>query len=178
MLKFIIIIILIIGYLGNIDGRNSKNVSGILIFLGLTLIIYGLITKHLSLNELLFLTYSFVCNFIFTRIYNISFELKNLNKILVFFILFGICVSFLLFKFSLQNYIIEFLVLTVGLIKFNYDKQKNASSNPLLTLNKSIEELQTFKTVVKKILRFYFISSTLYIIVIIGTFYILNSNLF
>ncbi|MEI7511490.1 MAG: hypothetical protein WCJ84_05010 [Candidatus Peregrinibacteria bacterium] len=168
MIYIVVFLFLLGDWQASMRGRLSPIISGASILLALILLIVGLIIEKIEMSIVLFFIFVWASIFILMQIYRFSTYHKYFPKVLPILISYGILNGYLLFAFNFSNYFIWFTILTILLLKMNFDKQKQFED--FLTLAENEEQKKLFDESFKNTLKFHFLSSIVYVVSSIGSF--------
>lgn len=170
MVQIILLLILIGRWQSVMLGRYSKTISSFSFIIATIFLIIGLILGNIELSFLFFLVFFFITIWGLTEIMRVSTYNKNFLKTIPILIIYGVLDGYLITAFNFSNYFIWFLVLiiashTLGL-KQQYKLVKHFFALFTGDDNKNMMEDSSQKT-----LKYWLLSSLLYIISVSGTFW-------
>lgn len=166
---YIVLFLLLIGcWQAFMRGSISQTISGVSLWLALTLLIIGLIIGKIEMSIVLFALFMLVNIFILMQIYRLSTYHRYFSKMLLVLIIYGVLVGYLIFIFNFSNYFVWFIILTVGFLMINYRKQQQAKVFP--SLEEDEEQKKILDKSVKNTIKFHVLSSVVYVISAVGAF--------
>jgi hypothetical protein len=172
MIYIVILLLLLGGWQSFMRGSKSGLISGISLWLALIILIVGLIIGEIRIDVVLFAVFTFVSIFILMQIYRLSTFHKYFLKMILVLLGYGVLVSYLLSIFNFSKYFIWFIVLTIGFLIINFNKQNQEKKSLPLVEDKKENEL--INKSMANTIKFHLFSSILYIIAVVVSFYFLK----
>jgi len=170
MLYIVFFLLLLAGWQGIMNGRQSQKISGASLWLALTILIIGLILGKIEINALLFIFFILINIFIYMQICRISFLPKNFSKIIPVFLIYGVLIGYLLCFFNFSQYFVWYIILTSGFLIINYQKQRQDSAFTSIRNARDDEQKKFLDQFIAHTLKFNLLSSLFYIITVIISF--------
>lgn len=167
MVHIIFALILISRWQSVMRGRYSETLSSVLLMIAVILIIVGLIIKSFTLLILLFLVYFLIEDMILGKIlFFATYAPKGFLPSVLIVILFGSLVPYFITILNLSDYLIWFVILTLGSGTLGLSQQ--LKEGKLIYSRTSIDNSgEDIETVFKKKKRKYLIVFSIYIFSII-----------
>ncbi len=168
MIYIVFFLIVLGGWQAFMKGRMSQSISGASFLLASVLLIIGLVIRKIEVSIVLFAVFVLISIFILMQIYRFSTYYKFFPKMLPVLIGYGVLVGLLIFVFGFSNYFAWFIVFTIVFLTINFHKQQQAMA--LLTLAKDEEQKKIMDKSLKNTIKFYVLSSFVYLVSAIGAF--------
>lgn len=168
MIYIVFLLLLLGGWQLFMRGRKSEIVSGISFWLALIILIVGLIIGKIAISVVLFAVFTLVSIFILMQIYRLSTYHKYFSKMILVLLGYGVLVSYLLFLFNFSEYFIWFIILTIGFLIVNFNKQNQEKKS--LSVAEDKEKKDFLNKSVANTIKFHLFSSILYITAIVVSF--------
>ncbi len=150
-------------------GSKSKIISGISLWLALILLVIGLIIGKIEMSVFLFAIFILASIFILMQIYRFSTYHKFFFKMLPILIGYGMINGYLLLTFDFPKYFSWFVTITGGFLILNFREQQQ-KVKAYLSIEENKEKKKLLNKSFKKTIKFYLLSSLVYLISVIGTF--------